>query len=516
MRDKVQGMFGRGRTIGDETVGVSGRWIPPRLRVPASRWDPTRLKLPPRLKVVMSGLWIIVAWAVSYLASARFEYKSLTLVAASVAALFMLAIGDPVKPDLGADPITVAVAIAPTESSVPRPAIAVAPQPVIVVEPQPEVIVEPQPEVIVEPQPEVIVEPQPEIVVEPQPVIVVEPQPEIVVVTKQEMLAELQQERPVQERPVQERPVQERPVQERPVQERPVFAALESFLTLDSFMAPESLTALIIEKSARLNETQPQSVASLVDLYQEIEYRLDDIRLGEIAVPRLMVEKMPDDIVQVESPAERKRLFIKLALPLILYANERIAADRGRLIALREKIERTTSAPSEQAWLTGLAGRYGLETLDLDALLQRVDVIPPSLALAQGAEESGWGTSRFVREGNAMFGQRTYDKGAGLVPINRDSDKNHEVKSFNGLMESVASYMTNLNTHYAYNEFRRIRAGQRALGDVDSYRLVGALHRYSERGEAYIATIRSIIDKNDLRSYDGASFGKLAANDSKI
>ena len=466
MRDKVQGMFGRGRTIGDETVGVSGRWIPPRLRVPASRWDPTRLKLPPRLKVVMSGLWIIVAWAVSYLASARFEYKSLTLVAASVAALFMLAIGDPVKPDLGADPITVAVAIAPTESSVPRPAIAVA----------------------------------------PQPVIVVEPQPEIIVVTKQEMLAELQQERPVQERPV----------QERPVQERPVFAALESFLTLDSFMAPESLTALIIEKSARLNETQPQSVASLVDLYQEIEYRLDDIRLGEIAVPRLMVEKMPDDIVQVESPAERKRLFIKLALPLILYANERIAADRGRLIALREKIERTTSAPSEQAWLTGLAGRYGLETLDLDALLQRVDVIPPSLALAQGAEESGWGTSRFVREGNAMFGQRTYDKGAGLVPINRDSDKNHEVKSFNGLMESVASYMTNLNTHYAYNEFRRIRAGQRALGDVDSYRLVGALHRYSERGEAYIATIRSIIDKNDLRSYDSASFGKLAANDSKI
>ena len=489
----MQGMFGRGRTIGDETVGVSGRWIPPRLRVPASRWDPTRLKLPPRLKVVMSGLWIIVAWAVSYLASARFEYKSLTLVAASVAALFMLAIGDPVKPDLGADPITVAVAIAPTESSVPRPAIAVAPQPFIVVESQPEVIVEPQPEVIVEPQPE--------IVVEPQPVIVVEPQPVIVVVTKQEMLAELQQERPVQERPV---------------QERPVFAALESFLTLDSFMAPESLTALIIEKSARLNETQPQSVASLVDLYQEIEYRLDDIRLGEIAVPRLMVEKMPDDIVQVESPAERKRLFIKLALPLILYANERIAADRGRLIALREKIERTTSAPSEQAWLTGLAGRYGLETLDLDALLQRVDVIPPSLALAQGAEESGWGTSRFVREGNAMFGQRTYDKGAGLVPINRDSDKNHEVKSFNGLMESVASYMTNLNTHYAYNEFRRIRAGQRALGDVDSYRLVGALHRYSERGEAYIATIRSIIDKNDLRSYDSASFGKLAANDSKI
>ena len=148
--------------------------------------------------------------------------------------------------------------------------------------------------------------------------------------------------------------------------------------------------------------------------------------------------------------------------------------------------------------------------------MKRVDVIPPSLALAQGAEESGWGTSRFVREGNAIFGQRTFSKGAGLVPKRRDDDASHEVKVFNGLMESVDSYMTNLNTHDAYDEFRRIRAGQRAFGDVDAYRLVGALVRYSERGEAYIKTIRSIIDTNDLRSYDRASFGKLLIAEPKI
>ena len=279
---------------------------------------------------------------------------------------------------------------------------------------------------------------------------------------------------------------------------------------------PESLTSFIIEKTALGDGTGSRSVASLVNLYQDVDYRLDDIKLGEMTVPRILVDKVPDDMVTVESPAKRKQLFIKLALPLILYSNERIAADRDKLITISNKLERTSASAREQEWLDNLAARYGLEMPDLDALLQRVDVIPPSLALAQGAEESGWGTSRFVREGNAIFGQRTFDKGAGLVPTRREADARHEVKSFNGLMDSVASYMTNLNTHDAYVEFRRIRAGQRAEGDVDSHSLVGTLNRYSERGEDYIKTIRSIIDRNDLRSYDGASFGKFAAGDSKI
>lgn len=366
-----------------------------------------------RLGAVTSRLWAVIGSGASYAASVRFEFKSLTLVGAGVAALYALALGNPAEPYLGAG--------APPAAFEPR-------------------------------------------------------------------------------------------------QETPVAAA------------PESLTALIIEKSAPIivksapiivksaltDGARPESVASLVDLYQEIDYRLDDIRLGGMTVPRVLVDKLPADFAIIESPAERKQLFIKLALPLILHVNERIAADRERLIALSEKIARASAAPGEQTWLERLADRYGLETPDLDALLRRVDVIPPSLALAQGAEESGWGTSRFVREGNAIFGQRTYEKGAGLVPKRRDSEATHEVKAFSGLMDSVASYMTNLNTHDAYDEFRRIRAGQRAFGYVDSYSLVGALDRYSERGEAYIKTIRSIIDTNDLRSYDRASFGKLVADDPNI
>ncbi|MCH7942973.1 MAG: glucosaminidase domain-containing protein [Proteobacteria bacterium] len=365
-------MMGRGWTIGGKAVGASHLWA------------------------AISRLFSLIGLGASYVASVRFEYKSLTVVGAGIAALYILALGNPAEPFRGADAAT---------------------------------------------------------------------------------------------------------------------AFFESPRRTPVVTAPESLAALIIEKSALPEQTQPESVASLVDLYQDIDYRLDNIRLGEMAVPRILLDKLPADFAVVESPTERKQLFIKLALPLILYANERIAAERERLIALSDKIARTSATAGERAWLAGLADRYGLETPDIDILLKRVDVIPPSLALAQGAEESGWGTSRFVREGNAIFGQRTYDKGAGLVPELRDPDATHEVKSFNGLMDSVISYMTNLNTHAAYDNFRRIRADQRASGGVDSYSLVGSLVRYSERGEAYIETIRSIIDINDLRSYDGASFGKIVAGD---
>ena len=249
------------------------------------------------------------------------------------------------------------------------------------------------------------------------------------------------------------------------------------------------------------------SAASLDNLFQRVDYRLEGVRLGEMTVPRVLVDKVPVDLATIESASERKRLFIQLALPIILYVNEKILADRERLIELREEVARNgrIAAAGDRRWFYDLSRRYGLETPDIDVLLRRVDVIPPSLALAQGAEESGWGTSRFVREGNAIFGQRTFVEGAGLVPERRDSGKTHEVKRFDGLIESVASYMTNLNTHFAYDKFREMRRSQRAaLGYMDVYTLVEALGRYSERGDAYISTIRSIIETNGLRAYDRA------------
>jgi Bax protein len=266
----------------------------------------------------------------------------------------------------------------------------------------------------------------------------------------------------------------------------------------------------------------PPSVAQIDKLFRQVDYRLEGIRRGELAVPRVLLEAVPVDLATVESPAERKRLFIQMALPLVLQANEHVMADRTRLIRLHGEFSRGGAIADrrDRAWLAGLASRYGLDFVDTGALLLRVDIVPPSLALAQGAEESGWGTSRFVREGNAIFGQRTFTAGAGLVPEDRDADKSHEVRSFDRLLGSVASYMANLNTHFAYDKFRTMRAGQRLLsGTMDSVALVGTLDRYSERGDAYIATIRSIIESNGLRAYDRARLSDgdvVAINQSAI
>ncbi len=252
------------------------------------------------------------------------------------------------------------------------------------------------------------------------------------------------------------------------------------------------------------------SVAGLVELFERADYRLEDVRKGEIEVPRILLDAVPLDFARIGSTAERKRVFIQMALPLVLYVNERILEQRERLIALSEEIGRTgrISDSRDRLWLGFMALLYDLDEADVDALLRRVDVLPPSLALAQGAEESGWGTSRFVREGNAIFGQRIFTRGAGLVPERRDQGKRHEVKAFNRLVDSVAAYIVNLNSHFAYDEFRRARADMRRHGGViDGYALAGTLKSYSERGEAYIGTIRSIIDTNRLHAFDRARLG---------
>ena len=152
-----------------------------------------------------------------------------------------------------------------------------------------------------------------------------------------------------------------------------------------------------------------------------------------------------------------------------------------------------------------MAGRYDVHPADLEALIQRVDVVPPSLAIAQAAEESGWGTSRFAVEANAVFGQWTFQKGEGVVPARRDAGKRHEVRSFPGLRHSVIAYMHNLNIHWAYEEFRRVRghlreSSAKLTGDV----LAGTLRKYSERGLKYINTIRTIMRVNGLNAFDDA------------
>jgi len=248
--------------------------------------------------------------------------------------------------------------------------------------------------------------------------------------------------------------------------------------------------------------------SKLTALFERIGYRMDLV-LARGEVPRLFMSALPQDLTAIRPAGQRKLVFIKAALPLILHVNELILHDRAHLAMLRDAHQRGIAMTADDdAWLVALADRYGLDKPDFDALLERVDIIPPSLALAQSAEESGWGTSRFAREGNALFGQRTWSGQPGIVPMERAEGDKHRVRAFGHLIDGVKSYAHNLNSHPAYEGFRRLRAKLRDLGlPIDGARLAGALHSYSERGAEYIKTIRTIMRVNRLPELDSVRLG---------
>ncbi|EKE78379.1 glucosaminidase domain-containing protein [Oceanibaculum indicum] len=247
-------------------------------------------------------------------------------------------------------------------------------------------------------------------------------------------------------------------------------------------------------------------------LFELAGYDLAAVRAGESAVPRLFLAQVPVDLRKLREVEERKTLFIKTVLPLILRVNEEIAEDRSRLLALDARLKAgAVPGPMERRWLDSLAAAYGVEAEDgalpnLAALLLRVDEIPVALALAQSIEESGWGTSRFAREGNALYGQYAWSDSAGLKPANAGADAAHVVRSFDRVIDAAAAYSLNLNTHPAYRDFRAARARMRAAGTpLDAEALAGHLLRYSERGADYVRTLRIIIRANRLEELQQAS-----------
>lgn len=224
-------------------------------------------------------------------------------------------------------------------------------------------------------------------------------------------------------------------------------------------------------------------------------------------VPYTLKVGATTNIGKLSLTQKRKAKFIKVMLPLIHGVNEIIIKERSRITSLRALLAVGQELTAEdEAWLAITADRYGLANIEFNQLLKRVDIVPPSLAIAQAAEESGWGTSRFVREGNALFGQRVYSpRRKGIVPKERPIGTNFRVRAFDNLIDSVKAYVHNLNSHFAYNDFRERRAALRAdFGQVNGYELAGSLLRYSERGEDYINTIRSIMRFNALQIFDAA------------
>lgn len=231
------------------------------------------------------------------------------------------------------------------------------------------------------------------------------------------------------------------------------------------------------------------------------------------SVPRTFLAKLPDTLPELNDAKRRKKMFVSAMLPIILRANELIIADRGRLLEIKQQLHDTGSISQRQRrWLEQMSKRYRVKISNpatpsqIEALLFRADVIPPSLALAQAAMESGWGTSYFAQKGNALFGEWVWNSAEGLLPRERDEGKTHKIKKFEYLLDSVASYMTNLNRHRTYKPLRDRRAELRTHSlPLTGAALAPALAGYSERGVDYVSDILSIIDYNDLDGLDSAS-----------
>ena len=213
------------------------------------------------------------------------------------------------------------------------------------------------------------------------------------------------------------------------------------------------------------------------------------------------------DFKDYEAGTERKEAFFGYFLPIIQEENAKIAEIREELVEWNN--DKDSIGWWDEGTIEDIAAEYRMEDFDVtdqaawDELLRRVDIVPPSLALSQAANESAWGTSRFATKGNNFFGQWCFEKGCGLVPNSRESGKTHEVADFDSPRQSVQSYMQNLNRHPAYAPLRKVRTTLRVNGQpVTGYALAAGLGKYSERGVEYIEELRAMMRHNELAKHD--------------
>ena len=251
-----------------------------------------------------------------------------------------------------------------------------------------------------------------------------------------------------------------------------------------------------------LNDLETDTVrlnaSTIKQLFEDTKYSLKDVREKKLVKP-VALTLLPAEIKMIENTAQRKDFFIQIILPLILQENNNIRLDRKRLFSI---INKSNNTKLEKKWLEKKYKQYGIPSKDLSVLKIRMDEIPVSLAIAQAAKETGWGTSRFAQEGNALFGQWTWS-GEGLKPKDADKNEGHKVMKFNVLQASVRAYQRNLNTHSSYRNLRKARAELRDRGlPLDSLLLVKFLNEYAETGEKYVEVLEKIIKQNRLKDFD--------------
>ena len=253
-----------------------------------------------------------------------------------------------------------------------------------------------------------------------------------------------------------------------------------------------------------LNDQETDTVrleaSTIKQLFEDTDYKLDDVRKKKLVKP-IALTLLPAEIKMIESVKKRKEFFIQIVLPLILEENKNIKLDRKRLFSI---INKSNNSKSEKQWLEKKYKQYGIPSRDLSILKRRMDIVPVSLALAQAAKETGWGTSRFAQQGNALFGQWTWS-GEGLKPKDAEKNEGHKVMKFNVLQASVRAYQRNLNTHSSYEDFRSARAKLRDLDEpLDSMILSEYLDKYAETGNEYVKVLQKIIQQNNLKDFDDA------------
>ena len=246
------------------------------------------------------------------------------------------------------------------------------------------------------------------------------------------------------------------------------------------------------------SDTVRLSASTIEQLFKETDYNLKDVRKTKLVKP-VRLSLLPNEMKMIESTEKRKNLFIQIILPLIIEENNRIKLNRKKLFSILNK---NHNSNAEKKWLNEKFKQYGVLNKDLSTLKVRMDEVPVSLAIAQAAKETGWGTSRFALEGNALFGQWTWS-GEGIKPADADHNATHKVMKFKILKSSIRAYQRNLNTHSGYKEFRMARAALRDnRRNLDGLILATYLNRYAETGTEYVKIIKQIIKQNNLTDFD--------------
>ncbi len=255
----------------------------------------------------------------------------------------------------------------------------------------------------------------------------------------------------------------------------------------------------------------------VLDLFEKHNYTPKAWQSGIREIPRIYLTIIGDRWGKTTTKEIdvllKKQLFFRGIAPLILLANELIMKDRKRLEKIRSKFNGNNPLDeTDRIWIEKLSVLYKVKSSGeevtnamIEELWKKVDIVPPSLALGQAAEESGWGTSRFAGAGNAIYGQWTWGENAMVPEQQRKELGNYGIAAFESIQESVSAYMLNLNTHNAYADLRKKRAELRANGQkITGSVLAEQLTRYSERGEEYVKGLKSLMEYNRLGPADDA------------